>query len=92
MATLEDLEKLEEEKKKDSNDKEGDEKMADADGADDGIDPEILSASTQDIINRRRLLENDLRVMRQEHQRLTHEKTTMNGRIRENQEKIENNR
>ncbi|KAF3921273.1 Paraplegin [Orbilia brochopaga] len=60
--------------------------------ADSGIDPEILTASTQDVINRRRLLENDLRVMRSEFQRLTHEKGNMNSRIKENLEKIENNR
>ena len=90
MATLEDLEALEQATNADgSKDKDGDASMGEADS---GIDPEILSASTQDIINRRRLLENDLRVMRSEFQRLTHEKVTMNSRIKENLEKIENNR
>ncbi|KAK6531687.1 26S proteasome regulatory subunit 6A [Orbilia ellipsospora] len=91
MATLEDLEALEQATNDadGSKDKDGDASMAEADS---GIDPEILTASTQDIINRRRLLENDLRVMRSEFQRLTHEKGTMNARIKENLEKIENNR
>lgn len=58
----------------------------------DGIDPDILNSATSDIINRRRLLENDLRVMKQEFQRLTHEKSSMKDRIKDNLDKIENNR
>lgn len=107
MASLEDLEDLERErdderdkKKKKDDDKnlqDGDSKMEDAKESkeaevDDSIDPEILNSATQDIINRRRLLENDVRVMKQEHQRLMHEKTSMQKRIEENLEKIENNR
>lgn len=98
MASLEDLEDLERESqdrqekkdKKDTPDADGDAKM-DVDGEDD-IDPEILNLGTQDIVNRKRLLENDLRVMRQEYQRLTHEKTSMKERIKDNLDKIENNR
>jgi len=75
-------------------DRDGDAEMKDLEEEkkDDEIDPEILNSSTQDIINRRRLLENDIRVMKQEHQRLTHEKSNMGKRIDENLEKIENNR
>lgn len=102
MSTLEDLDDLEREgeengdKKPDQN---GDAEMKDADTADkkgdkeeDLIDPEILHASTQDINNRRRLLENELRIMKGEHNRLTHEKAAMQEKSKENMDKIENNR
>ena len=58
----------------------------------DMLDDEILNSSTRDIIARRRLLENDTRIMKSEFQRLTHEKLTMHEKIKDNQEKIENNR
>lgn len=75
-------------------DKDGDAEMKDLEEEkkEDDIDPEILNSSTQDIINRRRLLENEIRVMKSEFQRLGHEKLNMNKRIEENLEKIENNR
>ncbi|KAI5795138.1 P-loop containing nucleoside triphosphate hydrolase protein [Geopyxis carbonaria] len=105
MASLEDLEDLErdhEDRKKEDEDKkklEGDaNKMdVDADAADekkddDEIDPDVLSASAADITNRRRLMENEVRVMKQEFQRLTHEKSSMKDKIKDNLEKIENNR
>jgi 26S proteasome regulatory subunit T5 len=103
MSTLEDLDDLEREGKDENGDRKlnrnGDAEMKDADAADkkeerdeDLIDPEILRASTQDINNRRRLLENELRIMKGEHNRLTHEKATMQEKAKENMEKIENNR
>lgn len=98
MASLEDLEDLEQERqerrdKKDAADADGDAKMdVDGEKEEDGIDPEILKLSTSDIINRKRLLENDLRVMRTEYQRITHEKASMKDRIKDNLDKIENNR
>jgi 26S proteasome regulatory subunit T5 len=105
MSTLEDLDDLErEEKEKKDEDKKdddrkksgGDTEMEDAENdkadEDDLLDDEILSLSTRDIQARRRLLENDLRVMKSEFQRLTHEKATMNDKIKDNVEKIENNR
>ncbi|KAH0611371.1 uncharacterized protein H6S33_010636 [Morchella sextelata] len=98
MASLEDLEDLEQERqekrdKKDAADADGDAKMdVDGEKEEDGIDPEILKLSTSDIVNRKRLLENDLRVMRQEYQRITHEKASMKDRIKDNLDKIENNR
>lgn len=75
-------------------DKDGDAEMKDLEEEkkEDDIDPEILNSSTQDIINRRRLLENEIRVMKQEFQRVGHEKQAMEKRIEENLEKIENNR
>jgi 26S proteasome regulatory subunit T5 len=105
MSTLEDLDDLErEEKEKKDEDKEDDDKkksggdteMEDAEHDkaedDDLLDDEILSLSTRDIQARRRLLENDLRVMKSEFQRLTHEKQAMNEKIKDNMDKIENNR
>lgn len=105
MSTLEDLEDLEreekEEKKNDGDkdkkksDQNGDAEMKDAEAEEkeeDVVDEEIYSLSTQDILTRRRLLENDARIMKSEFQRLSHEKATMAEKIRDNLEKIENNR
>jgi 26S proteasome regulatory subunit T5 len=91
MSTLEDLDDIEQENKE-----EGDKEMKDVPEEkkeEDGVlDEEILSLSTRDIVARRRLLENDTRIMKSEFQRLTHEKQTMNEKIKDNLEKIENNR
>lgn len=106
MSTLEDLDDLERETKenkddgdKDKNNKKpdqnGDAEMKDAEPAEkeeDPIDEEIYNLSTQDILTRRRLLENDSRIMKSEYQRLTHEKSTMGEKIKDNLDKIENNR
>jgi len=59
---------------------------------DDYIDMEILHSSTRDIINRRRLLENETKILKSEFQRLTHEQTTMKEKIKDNLDRIENNR
>jgi 26S proteasome regulatory subunit T5 len=105
MSTLEeldDLERRERDDKKDKKDKDddkdkrkqgdGDAEMKDAEPEDDVLDEEILSLSTEDIKTRRRLLENDARIMKSEYQRLSHEKATMAEKIKENMEKIANNR
>ncbi|KAL7267337.1 26S proteasome regulatory subunit 6A [Rhizina undulata] len=102
MSGLEDLEDLErgrdedkkDDKKPNGGDADGDAKMeVDAETKEeDEIDSEILNGSTTDVNNRKRLLENDIRVMKQEFQRLTHEKSSMKDRIKDNLEKIENNR
>lgn len=107
MSSLEDLEDLEgsreQEQDRDQNRRDGspgpggagkeeDAEMKDLEDKGGDIDPEILNSTPQDIINRGRLLENDIRIMRQEHQRLSHEQQAMNKRIDENLEKIENNR
>lgn len=96
MSTLEDLDDLEglerqeQEQKKDS-DKDGkDEDMNDAE--EEVFDSDILNSNTRDIIARKRLLENDTRIMRSEFQRLSHEKNTMREKIKDNLDKIENNR
>jgi hypothetical protein len=71
----------------------GDAEMQDAQPEEDEIlDEEILGLSTQDLQTRKRLLENDARIMKSEFQRLSHEKATMGEKIKENMEKIANNR
>ena len=102
MSTLEELDDLDrrerDEKKK--NNKNNDKKQGDGDTAmddveteeEDVLDEEILSLSTDDIKTRRRLLENDARIMKSEYQRLSHEKATMAEKIKENMDKIANNR
>ncbi|KAK4155011.1 26S proteasome regulatory subunit 6A [Chaetomidium leptoderma] len=102
LEELEDLDRQERDDKKDKKDKNGDDKgkqggdgdaeMQDAEPEEDALDPEILSLSTDDIKTRRRLLENDARIMKSEFQRLSHEKATMAEKIKENMEKIANNR
>ena len=108
MSTLEDLDDMEREGKKED-DKEGGEdgkdgKRSDQDGdaemkdakaeerQEDIIDSEILHSSTRDINMRRRLLDNDMRIMKSEYQRLTHEQAAMKEKIKDNLDKIENNR
>jgi 26S proteasome regulatory subunit T5 len=105
MSTLEDLEDLEQEqrdKKQDQNDGndkkpegDGDADMEDADKKDEEeelLDEDILNSSTTDIVTRRRMLENEMRIMKSEFQRLTHEQSTMREKVKDNLEKIENNR
>ena len=78
--------------------KDGDADMKDADDEEeeekeeDVLDEEVLHSSTRDIQMRKRLLENDLRIMKSEYQRLTHEQAAMKEKIKDNLEKIENNR
>jgi 26S proteasome regulatory subunit T5 len=106
LEDLDDMEREgKEEKKKDEgekdgkkSDQDGDAEMKDADGEkkeekeEDLIDTEILHSSTRDIIMRKRLLDNDMRIMKSEYQRLTHEQGAMKEKIKDNLEKIENNR
>ena len=106
MSTLEDLDDLERDGKKDGDDKDqkkpgqnGDADMKDVDGEkkeeekeEDLIDSDVLNSSTRDIVTRRRLLENDTKIMKSEYQRLNHEKQAMHEKIKDNVDKIENNR
>ncbi|KAG0158861.1 hypothetical protein PDIDSM_6381 [Penicillium digitatum] len=105
MSTLEDLDDLEQEqrdKKQDQNDGngkkpegDGDANMEDVgkkDEEEEMLDEDILNSSTADIVTRRRMLENEMRIMKSEFQRLTHEQSTMREKVKDNQEKIENNR
>ena len=106
MSTLEDLDDMERESKEDKDkdgdkdakkpNQDGDAEMKDVDGdkkeEEDLFDPEILHSSTRDVMTRKRLLENDMRIMKSEFQRLTHEQATMKEKIKDNLDKIENNR
>ena len=106
LEDLDDLERENKEEKKDDKKDDGDKdkkqpsQNADAEMKDaepeekeeDPIDEEIYNLSTQDILTRRRLLENDSRIMKSEFQRLSHEKSTMGEKIKDNLDKIENNR
>lgn len=107
MSTLEELDDLmnrgdgdDNKDKKNGDDKkdgdkpagDGDAEMKDAEEEENPIDEEILQLSTLDIKTRQRLLDNDARIMKSEFQRLQHEKATMNEKIKENREKIQNNR
>lgn len=106
LEDLDDLEREGKEDKKDESnkdgkhsDQDGDAEMTDVDGEkkdgekeEDLIDTEILHSSTRDINMRRRLLDNDMRIMKSEFQRLTHEQSAMKEKIKDNLEKIENNR
>ena len=107
LEDLDDMEREGKEEKKDDGDKDkdgktpdqdGDAEMKDADGQkkeekeEDIIDTEILHSSTRDIQMRKRLLDNDMRIMKIEFQRLTHEQVAMKEKIKDNLEKIENNR
>ncbi|KAM7203421.1 putative 26s protease [Naviculisporaceae sp. PSN 640] len=102
MSTLEDLEDLErrdrddkKDQKKGGEDKkqgDGDAEMKDAEAEEDVLDEEILSMSTADIKTRERLLDHDSRIMQSEYNRLSHERAAMLEKIKENQEKIANNR
>ena len=107
LEDLDDMEREGKEEKKDDGDKDkdsknpdqdGDAEMKDADGQkkedkeEDIIDTEILHSSTRDIQMRKRLLDNDMRIMKSEFQRLTHEQVAMKEKIKDNLDKIENNR
>ena len=61
-------------------------------GEEDSLDPSILSASTDEIVQQTRLLENEIKVLRSESLRLTHEASTTKETINENHEKIKLNK
>jgi 26S proteasome regulatory subunit T5 len=99
MSTLEELDDLDrkekEEKKQNEDGKRNpdlDAEMQEAEEEDDILDDEILSLGTQDIQTRKRLLENDSRIMKSELSRLSHEKAAMGEKIKDNVDKIANNR
>lgn len=52
------------------------------------VNEEVLGMSTDEIVSRTRLLENDIRIMKSETSRITHEQQTMKDKIKENAEKI----
>lgn len=56
------------------------------------IDIDVINMSTDDIITRNRLLENDIRIMKSEILRLQHEASSMKERLQDNLEKIKLNK
>lgn len=105
MSTLEELDDFDrqgEDDKKKGNDhkekeeggenepKDDDDKMDEDE--DNVLDEEILGLNTRDIQSRNKLLENDGRIMKSELSRLSHEKAMMVEKIKDNIDKIANNR
>jgi 26S proteasome regulatory subunit T5 len=58
----------------------------------DDIPADILSLGTDEILTRIRLIENDIKVMKSETLRLQHEQSVMKEKIRDNGEKIKQNK
>ncbi|CAA7261482.1 unnamed protein product [Cyclocybe aegerita] len=58
----------------------------------DDIPEDIMALSTDEIITRTRLIDNDIKVMRSETLRLQHEQSVMKEKIRDNGEKIKQNK
>ncbi|KAK4053364.1 26S proteasome regulatory subunit 6A [Microbotryomycetes sp. JL221] len=63
-----------------------------AEPVEDPLPDEILNASPEDIMTRVRLIDNDLKVMRSESMRLNHERSKMLEQIKDNTDKIKNNK
>jgi len=59
---------------------------------DDELDQEILNLSTHELQTRTKLLDNEIRIFRSELQRLSHKNNVMVEKIRDNKEKIKNNK
>ncbi|KAL2913291.1 26S proteasome regulatory subunit 6A [Polyrhizophydium stewartii] len=62
------------------------------DQADIDVGEDVLRASTDEIMNRTKLLENEIKIMKSETARLGHEQRTILERIKENEEKIKLNK
>lgn len=62
--------------------------MTTLEDADAAIDDEVLRMSTDEIISRTRLLDNDIKIMKSETSRISHEQQAMKEKIKENSEKI----
>ncbi|MGH0156478.1 UNVERIFIED_CONTAM: hypothetical protein FKN15_006204 [Acipenser sinensis] len=58
----------------------------------DGIGEEVLKMSTEEIIQRTRLLDSEIKIMKSEVLRVTHELQAMKDKIKENTEKIKVNK
>ena len=52
------------------------------------LDDEVMRMGTDELISRTRLLDNDIRIMKSETSRISHEQQTMKEKIKENSEKI----
>jgi len=60
--------------------------------AEDGLDAEVLRMSNEELTSRTRLLDNEIRIMKSEILRVTHEQQAMKDKIKENTEKIKVNK
>lgn len=58
----------------------------------DGIGEEVLKMSTEEIVQRTRLLDSEIKIMKSEVLRVTHELQAMKDKIKENSEKIKVNK
>ena len=58
----------------------------------DDLGDEIMRASPEEIDNRTKLLENDIKIMKSDTQRLKHEQIAINAKIKENQDKVKLNK
>ena len=76
----------------DASKKENSTKIEDMMDDSDIVDQEIFSMSTEDIIQRTRALDNEVRILRSESLRLSHEVQTMKDKIKENTEKVKVNK
>jgi len=56
------------------------------------LDPEIMAMSLDEIRQRARMVDSDVRIMRSEIQRIKHESGTQRDRIKENLDKIKLNK
>ncbi|KAJ3303587.1 26S proteasome regulatory subunit 6A A [Kappamyces sp. JEL0829] len=66
--------------------------LEDALGKDESLPSEILNASTEEISNRTKLLENDIKIMKSDQLRIQHEQAAVKAKIKENQEKVKLNK
>uniref|UniRef100_A0A1A7YES0 Proteasome (Prosome, macropain) 26S subunit, ATPase, 3 n=1 Tax=Iconisemion striatum TaxID=60296 RepID=A0A1A7YES0_9TELE len=62
------------------------------DEVEDGIGEEVLKMSTEEIVQRTRLLDSEIKIMKSEVLRVTHELQAMKDKIKENTEKIKVNK
>lgn len=60
--------------------------------AEEGLDAEILRMSNEELLSRTRLLDNEVKIMKSEIVRVTHEQQGMKEKIKENTEKIKVNK
>lgn len=60
--------------------------------AEDGLDAEVLRMSNDELLSRTRLLDNEIKIMRSDILRVTHEQQAMKDKIKENTEKIKVNK
>ncbi|KAJ8603729.1 hypothetical protein CTAYLR_000236 [Chrysophaeum taylorii] len=66
--------------------------QAESKEAEEELDPEIMSMSSDEIRQRTRMIENDVRIMKSEIQRIRHESDSQKEKIKENQDKIKLNK